>query len=70
MARDIELGHRIGARTLLVATGPSSQDELTRLRSAGHPPDFVAADYAAVTAWILADAAQVRAVGDPAGELR
>lgn len=58
MGRDIEMGRRVGARTVLVCTGPSSQDELARLRSAGHPPDAVAADMAIAVSWIFEDARQ------------
>ncbi|MDE3225058.1 MAG: lipopolysaccharide heptosyltransferase II [Nitrospirota bacterium] len=53
--RDIELGRRIGARTVLVTTGPTSQEALAALEAEGRGPDHVAPDLAEAAAWILDD---------------
>lgn len=55
--RDIELGRRIGARTVLVTTGPASQEALATLEAEGRRPDYVASDLAEAAVWIVADAA-------------
>lgn len=55
--RDIELGHRIGAHTVLVTTGPTSLESLARLKAEGRSPDHVADGLAAAAAWIMDDAA-------------
>ncbi len=56
-SRDIELGSRIGARRVLVTTGPTSPEALAVLEREGHKPDHVAAGLADAAAWIVADAA-------------
>lgn len=53
--RDVELGRRIGARTVLVTTGPTSQEALAALEAEGRGPDHVAPDLAEAAAWILDD---------------
>ncbi len=55
--RDIQLGHRLGARTVLVTTGPTSLDALHMLQREGTPPHAVAADFAQAGAWIVQDCA-------------
>ncbi|MFM8551126.1 MAG: lipopolysaccharide heptosyltransferase II [Nitrospiraceae bacterium] len=55
-ARDIELGRRIGARTVLVTTGPTSAESLAALEASGRQPDHVAAGLAEAVDWILKDA--------------
>jgi len=55
--RDIELGRRIGARTVLVTTGPTSLESLATLEREGRKPDHVAEGLADAAAWIVADAA-------------
>jgi heptosyltransferase-2 len=53
--RDIELGHRIRAGTILVTTGPASRDHLAALREEGLPPDHVAATLSEAVEWIMKD---------------
>jgi heptosyltransferase-2 len=53
--RDIELGHRIQARTVLVTTGPLSRTHLAALREEGRPPDHVAASLSEAVQWIMND---------------
>jgi heptosyltransferase-2 len=55
--RDIELGQRIGARTVLVTSGPTSRESLAALEKEGRKPDHVAAGLAEAVEWIVADAA-------------
>ena len=56
-SRDIELGSRIGARRVLVTTGPTSLEALAVLEREGRKPDHVATGLADAAAWIVADAA-------------
>ena len=56
-SRDIELGNRIGARRVLVTTGPTSLEALAVLEREGRKPDYVAAGLADAAEWIVADAA-------------
>jgi heptosyltransferase-2 len=56
-SRDVEVGRRIGARTVLVMTGPTSPESLAHLKAEGRLPDYVAADLAEAASWILEDAA-------------
>jgi len=51
--RDIELGHRIGARTILVTTGPMSGEHLAALRTDGCPPDCAVASLGEAVEWIV-----------------
>lgn len=55
-SRDMELGRRIGARTVLVTPGPDSREVRTMLEADGRAPDHVAAGLAEAAAWILEDA--------------
>lgn len=55
--RDIEMGRRIGSRTVLVMTGPTSHETLAALGREGRQPDHVAVGLAEAAAWILGDAA-------------
>ena len=55
--RDMELARRIGARSVLVTTGPTSQEALTLLNSNGLRPDRVATGLEEAVDWILEDAA-------------
>jgi D-glycero-D-manno-heptose 1,7-bisphosphate phosphatase len=52
-AIDVEVGSRVGSRTVLVRTGYGSQVE-TELGSHDVQPDFVADDLREASAWILA----------------
>ncbi len=54
--RDIELGRRIGAKTVFTKTGPSSQEKLARLAERGVRPDCTAGDFSEAVGWIMADA--------------
>jgi len=62
--RDIELGYRIGARTILVTTGPTSHEHLAALQLEGHPPDCVAESLEEGVQWILADTRNRRRPSD------
>lgn len=53
--RDMDLARRIGARSILVTTGPTSLDTLAALQSEGQPPDHVASGLADAAEWILLD---------------
>lgn len=55
--RDVELARRIGARSVLVTTGPTSLEALTALESDGLRPDCVATGLGEAVDWILEDAA-------------
>ena len=52
---DMELGRRIGARSILVTTGPASQDLLASLGAGGLAPDYVAAGFTEAVDWIFED---------------
>lgn len=53
--RDIELARRIGARSVLVTSGPTSLDALAGLETDRMPPDQVAAGLAEAVEWIIED---------------
>lgn len=59
-ARDVELGRRIGARTVLSKTGPLSAEQLAGLAQEGQAPDCEAATFRQAVDWVLADAASRR----------
>jgi D-glycero-D-manno-heptose 1,7-bisphosphate phosphatase len=50
---DIELGHRVGARSILVRTGYGEGEILYHLPKWKVRPDFIADDLAQATDWIL-----------------
>jgi heptosyltransferase-2 len=52
-ARDIELAHQAGIRSVLVTTGPAGRQPLGELQSRGIPPDRTAASLAEAADWIL-----------------
>lgn len=54
--RDMELARRIGARGVLVMTGPASLQAREHLEQDGRPPDFVAAGLSEAVEWIFEDA--------------
>jgi len=54
--RDVELARRIGARSVLVTTGPTSLESLASLSGDGLAPDYVAAGLVEAVDWILRDA--------------
>lgn len=56
--RDIDLARRIGAKGLLVTTGPTSTQALEELRQEGAAPDYVATDLGQAVTWLFGDAAQ------------
>jgi len=56
--RDIELARRIGAKGLLVTTGPTSAQALEELRQEGAAPDCVATDLGQAVTWLFGDAEQ------------
>jgi heptosyltransferase-2 len=55
-ARDIELAKQVGARSLLVLTGPSGREALADLSRRGLPPDHVADGLPQAVDWIVAHA--------------
>lgn len=56
--RDIDLARRIGAKGLLVTTGPTSVQALEELRQEGAAPDCVATDLGQAVTWLFGDAEQ------------
>jgi phosphoglycolate phosphatase-like HAD superfamily hydrolase len=58
--RDIELGWNIGARTVLVTSGPTSEEALASLRADGAPPDAVAGNLGEAVEWIFRNAGSLR----------
>ena len=58
--RDVELARRIGARSVLVTTGPTSQEALDLMKSGGVLPDHVAAGLEEAVDWIMEDAAKMQ----------
>ena len=54
--RDIELAKQVGARSLLVMTGPSSAEALADLTVRDLPPDYVAEGLSQAVDWIVAHA--------------
>jgi heptosyltransferase-2 len=55
--RDVELARRIDARSVLVTTGPTSQQALADLEAERLMPDYVAVTLGEAVDWILEDAA-------------
>jgi len=53
--RDMELAVRIGAKSLLVTTGPTSLQALADLQAEGRQPDYVAPGLVEAVEWILED---------------
>jgi heptosyltransferase-2 len=56
--RDVDLARRIGAKGILVTTGPTSAQALEELRQEGAGPDYVATDLSQAVTWLFADAGQ------------
>jgi heptosyltransferase-2 len=56
--RDVDLARRIGAKGILVTTGPTSAQALEELRQEGAAPDYVATDLSQAVTWLFADAAR------------
>jgi len=54
--RDMELAVRIGAKSLLVTTGPTSLQALADLQAEGRQPDYVAPGLVEAVEWIIEDA--------------
>jgi len=54
--RDMELAVRIGAKSLLVTTGPTSLQALADLQTEGRQPDYVAPGMVEAVEWIIEDA--------------
>ncbi len=54
--RDMELALRIGAKSLLVTTGPTSLQALADLQAEGRQPDYVAPGLVEAVEWIIEDA--------------
>ena len=56
--RDIDLARRIGAKGILVTTGPTSVQALEELRQEVAVPDYVATDLSQAVTWLFGDAGQ------------
>ena len=56
--RDIDLARRIGAKGILMTTGPTSAQALEELRQEGAAPDYVATDLSQAVTWLFGDAEQ------------
>jgi heptosyltransferase-2 len=56
--RDIDLARRIGAKGVLMLTGPTSAQALEELRREGAAPDYVANDLGQAVTWLFGDAEQ------------
>jgi heptosyltransferase II len=59
-ARDVQLAQRVGAKAILITSGPVAQQALDRLQAEQVMPDTVAKSMAEAVDWILADAATTR----------
>jgi heptosyltransferase-2 len=57
-ARDIQLGHRVGAKSVLLTPVPVDAQSLERLKAEKAMPDAMAKSMAEAVDWILADAAK------------
>jgi lipopolysaccharide heptosyltransferase II len=53
--RDMEMARGVGAKRLLVTTGPTSLQALTDLQAEGRQPDYVASGLTEAVEWILED---------------
>jgi heptosyltransferase-2 len=67
--RDVELARKVGARAVLVTTGPTSLQALASLEEEGQPPDHRAAGLSEAVEWLLQDG-QRRVHGSPTVEER
>jgi heptosyltransferase-2 len=56
--RDVDLARRIGAKGILMMTGPTSAQALEELRQEGAVPDYMATDLGQAVTWLFADAAR------------
>ncbi|MBD0316582.1 MAG: lipopolysaccharide heptosyltransferase II [Nitrospiraceae bacterium] len=54
--RDMELARKIGARRVLVTSGPSGAQVMRLMRSEGEPADYIAAGLSEAATWIVEDA--------------
>ena len=54
--RDVELAKQVGARSLLVMTGPSGAEALADLMARDLPPDYVAEELSQAVDWVVAGA--------------
>jgi histidinol phosphatase-like enzyme len=59
-ARDIELAHQAGIRSVLVTTGPAGLQALKELQSRGIAPHQTAASLSEAADWILENAVDAR----------
>ena len=56
--RDVDLARRIGAKGILMMTGPTSAQALEELGKRGVIPDYVATDLGQAVTWLFGDAEQ------------
>jgi heptosyltransferase II len=54
--RDMELARKIGARRVLVTSGPSGAQVMRLMRAEGEPADYIAAGLSEAATWIVEDA--------------
>ena len=64
-ARDVELARQVGAKGLLVMTGPSGAEALADLMARDLSPDHVAEDLSQAVEWIIAHATRKAAADVP-----
>jgi len=64
-ARDVELARQVGAKGLLVMTGPSGAEALADLTARDLSPDHVADDLSQAVEWIIAHATRKAAADVP-----
>ena len=62
--KDMELARTVGARSILVTTGPKAEAALALLTAEGRPPDRIATGLPEAVDWILEDAQQRGANGE------
>lgn len=53
--RDMEMARAVGAKSLLVTTGPTSAQALADLQAEGRQPDYVASGLIEAVEWIIED---------------
>ena len=64
-SRDIELGHRLGMKAVLVKTGPTSAEALVQLQERGLLPHHVAESIVEAVSWVEADGRKGRTQPSP-----
>jgi hypothetical protein len=52
----MELARKIGARRVLVTSGPSGAQVMRLMQAEGEPADYIAAGFSEAATWIVEDA--------------